>query len=166
MKHRDMSKCNQCRKNESGRCAETEWCIYGASGDSDNATDQFEQRLMKMAVAIFEAVSAGGGVVWKNGASEHELTITRDLDIDFYEEQYNMSNEISYFVRPLPPVTFGWNEALERLQRGEEVQYEIQDGACVVLHPIICATSKNGCMHGSTTMFFNSLTDKQFTAAE
>jgi hypothetical protein len=76
------------------------------------------------------------------------------------------STEKFYTVRPLAPVTFGWDEALERLQRGEDVQYEIQDGACVVVHPVICATSRNGCMHGSTTVSLGLIKDKQFMALD
>jgi hypothetical protein len=140
--------------------------LYDAQWQPDVPAAQPEPEMMTMAQAIAKAVEMGGGEVWKDGESECELTVMRDLNIDFYQEQYHTSDGKRYTVRPLAPVTFGWDEALERLQRGEDVQYEIQDGACVVVHPVICATSKNGCMHGSTTVSFGLIKDKQFRALD
>jgi hypothetical protein len=113
---------------------------------------------MTMAQAIAQAVEMGGGEVWKQGESEHELSVTKTLDIDFYQEQYHTSNGATYTVRPLPPAGFDFAEALERLKRGENVQV-IGGGQIIVLVPEIGSTLAG---YG---IKFDFLKDKRFRKA-
>ena len=123
MKKQDMKKCSFCKKYTT-RCTESKICARGVFGDHPDAKDLFEPRLLTMGMAIFEAVSMGGGEVWKEGESEHELTVTASFDIDFYQEQYHTSDGKCYTVRPLPdPYPLSFAEAWEALGRGESVEY-------------------------------------------
>lgn len=129
-----------------------------------------EPELMTMAQAITKAVEIGGGEVWKEGATEHELSVTSSLDIDFYQEQYHTSDGKSYTVRPLPdPYPLDFAEAWEALGRGENVI--MQDFVCeesgtnevsVVIEPYVKCKAANSGAYVS----INRMRDSKFRIVE
>jgi hypothetical protein len=128
-----------------------------------------EPELLTMAQAIAKAVAMGGGeVVREKGAcyrgmvvctvEKGAMTINED-----YWDGLNHFADASHAVRPLPPVTFGWPEALERLQRGESVNF-MEHGRSYCIAPRITAYCERA--DSSITIDLPELTDKQFTATD
>lgn len=119
--------------------------------------------LLTMAQAIARCVEMGGGEVIGSISGVICAHITPDFGLEqcLKADIERAGIEKVYTVRPLPPVTFGWPEALERLQRGESVKYtdeEIEDMSEVVVKPYMRITEGN-----VGVISIDRLKDKQFT---
>ena len=104
---------------------------------------------MKLGKAIAYAVSIGGGRVM-NESNICAGEVDPDGTWAGHAEEY--------YVHPLPPADMSFDEALECLKRGEEVQV-IGDGQIIVLVPEIGSTLAG---YG---IKFDFLKDKRFRKA-
>ena len=111
--------------------------------------------------AIAKALEMGGGEIWLNNCVKWKVDPNGILR-DSSESPYGRK------LYTLGPPTFGWDEALERLQRGERVKVvenRHDDGKGF---SVICPSLETDHIHDGHRQLrsISNLKDKRFTEAE
>ena len=123
------SQCNTWRVNTEGDPIKICGCDCVAGYDWKCLPDQPQPapqpELMTGIEAMFAVFKQGGGEIWREVPDEkleHRATISANCVITKGTTLGLSETQRLYAVRPLPPETFDFTEAMARLMRGEKVK--------------------------------------------